>query len=108
MNDYLIPIDEQAQLQERANFFKKKFVPKTSWQFVADARGKFVYLRRYMNDGSCQNLGRLIYEGNIENMAFSIYRYNTEKYDTKADFVGAHHLNGTLEGALKAILEAFP
>lgn len=108
MTDYYIPINIQCDLQIKADIFQKNHLPKVSWRFIADARGKFIYLRRLMNDMSCQNLGRLTYSGNIENMPFAIFKYRTEKYDSKADFSGAHHLDGTLEGALKAILEAYP
>ena len=51
---------------------------------------------------------RLIYDGNIGNMTFTIYRNNTERYDSKADFKGAHHLDGTIEGALKALSGQMP
>lgn len=41
-------------------------------------------------------------------MPFAIYSYNKEKYDPKIKFAGSHHLDGTIEGALKALLEASP
>lgn len=108
MEDYFIPIRIQSELYDRANIFLRKVLPKVSWRFFPDCRGKFIYLRRGMIDGSVQNLGRLIYSGDPENMPFAIYRYRTEKYDSKGDFLGAHHLDGTLEGAMKAVLEAYP
>ncbi len=108
MGDYFIPIEIQGDLQNRADIFREDFVPKVSWRFIADARGKFIYIRRYMSDGSRQNLGRLRYSGDVNQMTFAIYKYKTEKYELKADFFGASHLDGTLEGALRAILEAYP
>jgi hypothetical protein len=53
-------------------------------------------------------LGRLTYNGSIEKMPFAIFRISREKYDSKAAFSGAYHLDGTLEGALQAIVEAYP
>ena len=79
MDDYFVPLSIQAELQERADFFKRKVVPKVSWRFCVDARGKFIYIRRDMDYGFFQNLGRLIYSGDPENMPFAIYRYRTEK-----------------------------
>ena len=108
MDDYFVPISIQGDLQDRANFFMNTVIPKASWRLWVDARGKFIYIRRVMDDGTFHNLGRLIYSGDPENMSFAIYRYRTEKYDSKNDFIGAHHLNGTLEGALKAIFDTYP
>ena len=108
MGDYFIPLSIQSDLQIRADIFRRKFLPKVSWRFIADARGKFIYLRRLMHDGFCQNLGRLTYSKSIAKMPFAIFRNCTEKYDSKTDFPGAHHLDGTLEGALQAIIEAYP
>ena len=108
MGDYFIPLSIQSDLQVRADIFREKNLPKVSWRFIADCRGKFIYLRRFMNDGSYQNLGRLTYSGDIENMAFAIFKNSTEKYESKADFFGANHLDGTLEGALQAIVDAYP
>ncbi len=50
----------------------------------------------------------MTYNGDSENMPFAIYRYTTEKYNEKTAFAGAHHLDGTIEGAIKAILDAYP
>ena len=108
MTYHFIPIELQGELQNQTTIFIKKALPKVSWRIIADARGKFIYLRRLMNDNSYINLGRLTYSGDIEKMPFAIFRYNTEKYDSKRQFPGSHYLNGTLEGALQAILEAFP
>lgn len=102
MQDYFVPLSKQAELQKRCDIFKANNFATASWRIIADARGKFIYLRRLTLDGSYQNLGRLIFDGDLENMSFAIYRNRTEKYDSKANFFGAHHLDGTLEGALKS------
>ena len=40
---------------------------------------------------------------------FAIYKYSDERYDPNEwMFPGAEYLNGTIEGALKAGLEAYP
>lgn len=108
MLDYLIPLSIQGVLQGRANVFIRKMLPKVSWRIVADCRGKYVYIRRAMPDWTYHNLGRMTYTGDSENMPFAIYRYSTEKYDEKADFAGSQYLNGTIEGAIQAVLAAYP
>lgn len=107
MEDYFIPFRIQCSLEERTNLFITKIFPKASWRISADSRGKFICLRLYMRDGSCQNLGRLTYSGNTENMSFAIYKNNTKRYESKTDFFGSQHLDGTIEGALRAIVDPF-
>jgi hypothetical protein len=42
-------------------------------------------------------------------MEFAIYKFSTGKYDPKErGFPGAEYLDGTIEGAVKAIISAFP
>jgi len=108
MSDYFIPLMVHGDLQYRADAFVTDIVPTAPWRIIVDARGKFIYVRRLMKDGSNQNLGRLVYNGDTENMPFAIFRNRTGKYDSKGDFSGAQYLDGTLEGAIRAILESYP
>jgi hypothetical protein len=48
----------------------------------------------------------LIDEKGKENMEFAIFLYSSEKYSFDY-FPGSEHLDGTLEGALKAIMKAY-
>ncbi|MGK0363312.1 MAG: hypothetical protein ACI85O_000357 [Saprospiraceae bacterium] len=54
-------------------------------------------------------IGRLKYGGEIDDWDFAVFRYSREIYD--ADewmFPGAEHLDGTIEGALRAGIEVYP
>jgi hypothetical protein len=54
-------------------------------------------------------IGRLKYNGKMDNWDFAVFRYSREIYD--ADewmFPGAGKLNGTIEGALRAGIEIYP
>lgn len=54
-------------------------------------------------------IGRLKYNGKMDNWDFAVFRYSREIYD--ADewmFPGAENLNGTIEGALRAGIEVYP
>ncbi|MFT6321258.1 MAG: hypothetical protein ACJAT4_002187 [Granulosicoccus sp.] len=53
-------------------------------------------------------LGRLKYNGKMDNWDFAVFRYSREIYDANEFmFPGAEHLNGTIEGALKAGQEVY-
>ena len=55
------------------------------------------------------NLGRLKYEGQIDNWSFAVFKYSSERYDANEFmFPGAFELDGTIEGALRAGLEIYP
>lgn len=54
-------------------------------------------------------IGRLKYNGKMDNWDFAVFRYSREIYD--ADewmFPGSGKLNGTIEGALRAGIEVYP
>jgi len=53
-------------------------------------------------------LGRLKYNGQMDNWDFAVFKYSREFYDTEEFmFPGAFELNGTIEGALTAGLELY-
>jgi predicted XRE-type DNA-binding protein len=106
--DYTVPILIQGELGRRANDFSEQI--RDGYRYLADARGKFVYLCRMKpGDRFYTPLGRLTYEGNVDNMTFVLLNSSTGKYDPKLDdFPGAEHLDGTIEGALWAIIAAYP
>jgi hypothetical protein len=52
---------------------------------------------------------RLTYTGDPASWEFAIYKYSDERYDAAEWlFPGSEHVDGTIEGALKAGLEAYP
>lgn len=54
-------------------------------------------------------LGRLKYEGKMDNWSFAVFRYSNERYDPDEFlFPGSFELDGTIEGALRAGLELYP
>ena len=106
MKNYTVPIVLQSILQTRVNTFCKQRLLK--YQYCSNARGKFIYLYRLIPKG-LQRLGRLTYLGDLENMEFTIFNDLSEKYDPKKRlFPGSVYLDGTIEGALKAVVEAYP
>ena len=54
-------------------------------------------------------LGRLKYNGEMDNWSFAVFRYSREIYDAdEFMFPEAEELNGTIEGTLKAGLQLYP
>jgi len=76
--------------------------------YVARYRRQYLYLDR-LSFGSVTRVARLAYTGNLKAWDFAIYKYSSETYD--ADdwlFPGSQFLDGTIEGAMRAGLEAYP
>lgn len=103
-----IPKDIKAQVEEIVNRFNQKVIQDPNYFFVLRFRGSFVYLDR--KEGRIvSKCGRLEYGENMKNWAFAIFKYSSESYDPDEwMFPGSEHLNGTVEGGLKACLEAYP
>ena len=75
--------------------------------YVPRYRGKFLYLDR-QDYGRLSPICRLEYTGKMEDWSFAIYKYSDERYEEEEWFFpGAGHVDGTLEGAMKAGLEAY-
>jgi hypothetical protein len=76
--------------------------------YVPRYKGKFLYLDR-QDYGRLSPICRLEYTGKMEDWSFAIYKYSDERYDEEEWFFpGSEHVDGTLEGAMKAGLEAYP
>jgi hypothetical protein len=71
-------------------------------------QGRFAYLDR-LQFGQRSQVARLTYAGSTDDWEFAIYKYSSGRYDPgEWLFPGAEHLDGTIEGALRAGLEAYP
>ena len=109
VKNYIIPIELQSELCDRANKFSDQYLKKSGCRYIPDCRGKFVYLLRSTKYDAFERVGRLTYDGDLENMDFAIFQYSTEKYDVNEIFFpGVGLLDGTIEGAMKACLKAYP
>jgi len=76
--------------------------------FSVRFRGLYVYLDR-QSGNSVSQMGRLTYTGGITDWDFAIYKYSSDRYDPDEwMFPGSEHLDGTIEGALRACMEAYP
>ena len=76
--------------------------------YFAEFKGKFLYLKRY-EYGTTSPVVRMKHSGDMKDWEFAIFKWSSEKYDPDEWlFPGSQFVDGTIEGAMKAGLEAYP
>jgi len=103
-----IPEEVKNQADEIVKSFNKNEMANPNIYYLTRYRGRFLYLDR-VSYGRSGPICRLEYTGDINEWEFAIFKYSDERYDPEEWFFpGAGHINGTIEGAMKAGLEAYP
>jgi len=103
-----IPDEVKTNVAAIVQHFNTTVIRNPHCQYVPRYRGKFLYLDR-QDYGRLSPICRLEYTGKMEDWSFAIYKYSDERYDEEEWFFsGAEHVDGTIEGAMKAGLEAYP
>ena len=115
-----IPRKIQAEVQKLVDDFNTKtftqrqhpliraLFGETRRGYAARFRGKILYLDR-TDRGRPSEICRLTWNGKIDNWDFAIYRHSRNFYDPNEQmFPGAGYVNGTVEGAMKAGMAAYP
>jgi len=104
-----IPDEVKQQVEEIVdNFNRTTLKGNPNYFFVARFKGDCVYLDRknYVKFGP---ICRLTWKGSMDNWEFAIYKYSKDRYDPDEwMFPGSGHVDGTVEGAMKAGMEAYP
>ena len=102
-----------TDIQEKVNkiideFNESEFKKQPDFMYYPMYRSDCLYI--YRKEGEKDGpICRLKYTGNFTDWDFAIYKYSREKYDPdEFCFPGFQHVNGTIEGALKAGIEAYP
>jgi hypothetical protein len=105
---HAIPEDVKKQVEAIVDAFNTRVLRDPRRYYHPRYRGLYVYLNR-VDDGIPKCICRLTYTGPMDNWEFAIYKYSDERYDPDEwMFPGAGHIDGTIEGAMKAGLEAYP
>jgi hypothetical protein len=87
----------------------KRFNQTVDYPYIARYKGNYLYLDRKTYFGNAVPICRLEYTGDMQNWEFAIYKYSSERYDPEEwMFPGISHVDGTIEGAMKAGMEAYP
>ena len=105
-----IPKETQQEVVEIIKKFNQKVYGDSlkSVSFLAEFKGKYLYLKRW-EYGKIAPIARLTYNGDMKNWDFAIFKWSRERYDPDEWlFPGSEYLDGTIEGAMKAGLEAYP
>src|SRR5256886_6052731 len=103
-----IPDEVKTDVAAIVEHFNTTTIRNPHCVYVPRYKGKFLYLDR-QDYGRLSPICRLEYTGKMEDWSFAIYKYSDERYDAEEWFFpGAEHADGTLEGAMKAGLEAYP
>ena len=77
--------------------------------YVPRFKGRFLYLDRAGPGGRLSEICRLTWAGDMSRWDFAIYKYSNNRYDSDEWFFpGAEEVDGTVEGAMRAGLAAYP
>jgi hypothetical protein len=103
-----IPAHLRAQVDQIVADFNQQTITKPACFYVPRYRGHSLYLDRH-NSGPIGPIARLQYQGKIDTWGGAIYKDSRERYDPEAWFFpGAGQVDGTMQGAMQAGLEAYP
>ncbi len=103
-----IPDEVKMQAEEIVRKFNTTVIKNAACYYVTRYRGSYLYLDR-IEYGQLGPICRLKYTGDMTNWEFAIFKYSDEVYDPEEWFFpGSQHVDGTIEGALRAGREAYP
>jgi hypothetical protein len=103
-----IPKEAQIKIDEIVKEFNEKVIRDKECFYVTRYKGNYLYLNRYDPEYPSP-ICRLKYTGNIKDWDFAIFKYSSEQYDSEEWFFpGSDEVDGTIEGAMRAGLEAYP
>jgi len=104
----LIPEDVKRDVEAIVERFNRKNSRRDDCYYEAQFSGKHCHL--YRSDyGRLGPICRLAYTGKMDDWKFAIFKWSSEKYDPDEWFFpGSELVNGTVEGAMRAGLEAYP
>jgi hypothetical protein len=103
-----IPDQIKSAVNEIVASFNRTVLKDPHSYYVARYRGQYLYLDRF-DYGRVGPICRLTYTGAMDQWEFATYKYSDARYDPDEWlFPGSGHIDGTIEGAMKAGLEAYP
>ena len=102
-----IPLEVKHEVQRIVDCFNAQELGASGIAYVARFSGRYLYLG--LDDGGGTGpICRLEYTGHMNRWEFAIYKYSSARYDPEEWwFPGAQRVDGTIEGAMRAGLEAY-
>jgi hypothetical protein len=108
MSKKAIPTQVKAQVEAIVQNFNQQTFTNPQRYYLTRYKGSYLYLDRY-EFGRVKQICRLKYTDSVTNWEFAIFKYSDEAYDSHEWFFpGSGFVNGTIEGAMKAGLAAYP
>jgi hypothetical protein len=110
MVNKVIPKEIQQETDRIIEDFNKRHFREKSDRvaYFAEIKGKFLFLKRH-EYGKISPVVRLTYTGDMNKWEFAIFKWTREQYDPDEWlFPGAGLFDGTIDGAMRAGLEAYP
>jgi hypothetical protein len=102
-----IPDDVKLEVEARVERFNQANPKSENAYYDARFKGKFCYLYR-CDYGRWGPVCRLTYTGKMDAWEFAIFKWSNEAYDPDEwMFPGSNFVDGTVEGAMKAGMEAY-
>lgn len=109
INQKAIPPDIQAEVRKNVSKFNNEILRNPRVYYIPHFTGQYLYLSRWTNDRE-EPVCRLKYNGETDNWEFAIFKWSSERYDNDDLFIvpGNNYIDGTVEGAMKCGMEAYP
>ncbi len=108
MSKKTVQEEVKREVDEIVADFNRTALKDPNYYYVTRYLGRYLYLDRF-DYGRTGPICRLTYTGTMDKWEFAIYKYSDARYDPDEWFFpGSGHVNGTVRGAMKAGLEAYP
>jgi hypothetical protein len=108
MKKKTIPAAVKEEVRQTIERFNNVELTGADCRYIARFHGKYLYLDRD-DFGTVGPICRLEYKGGKVPWEMAIYKYSSERYDPEEFwFPGSELVDGTVQGALKAGMEAYP
>lgn len=106
-NKSAIPVQVREEALRAVEQFNLEELAGTGSRYLTRFKGKYLYLDRD-DAGDIGPVCRLEYAGPKRGWYFAIYKYSDGQYDAEEWlFPGSEFVDGTVQGALKAGMEAY-
>lgn len=103
-----IPTEIKEEVERIINTFNQNELHSIAASYSCSFKGRHVFIDR-IDQRKRGHICRLEYGGNMNNWSFAIYKYSSNSYDeNEFMFLGIEFCDGTILGALKAGMRAYP
>ena len=102
-----MPREIKDEVERIVEQFNEKVLKGHGCYYMTRYKGRFLYLDR-SDSGRVGPICRLEYTGSMDKWKFAIYKFSSDSYDSQEWFFpGSDLVDGTVEGAMRAGLEAY-